>query len=376
LSRNNKLRLLILAVARNVIGLRTWPGKTGPEMAGRVSLTTQVGTEPVLEHALGWLGRSVGYDAARALAYDPGVLIPVSFTASDRLDWDAAVSTCWLGQAETDASRVGDLARSKNHVALATAESPQAMQHPCWQNLLLPGSWRHELRAAAVDGHGHCWGSITAFRNGPRPFRERDAVAVGRELRHLAARLSRAMIAGPTPSPPGNAASLWLSDNGKLLFATATGRDWLERLQTPEMPHRAQAVLAALTARVTASAARPGPADPPLPVTLRIRSHHGQWVALHGERVIEPTGMARGVSVVIGPARPATVLPLLAAAYGFTGREREVISAVLGGLSTRQISARLHITTYTVQDHLKAIFTKLGVTSRGELAHHLVSQFN
>jgi len=59
-----------------------------------------------------------------------------------------------------------------------------------------------------------------------------------------------------------------------------------------------------------------------------------------------------------------------------TGREREVVSGVLAGLSTRQISARLHITTYTVQDHLKAIFTKLGVTSRGELAHHLAFQFN
>ena len=345
-------------------------------MTGRASLATQAGMEPVLEHALAWLGRSVGYDAARALAYDPAVMIPVSFAASDRLDWDTAASTCWNRQAETDASHLRDLAQSKNHVALVTTESPQATQHPCWQNLLLPGSWQHELRAAAVDGHGHCWGSVTAFRNGPRPFRERDAATLGPELHQIAAQLSRAMVAGPTPSPPGNAASLWLGDNGELLFATATGRDWLDRLQTPEMPHRAQAVLAALTARVTASAARSSPADPPLPVTLRIRSGEGQWVALHGERVIEPTGMPQGVSMVIGPARPATVLPLLAAAYGLTGREREVISAVLSGLSTRQISTRLQITPYTVQDHLKAVFTKLGVTSRGELAHQLAFQLS
>jgi DNA-binding CsgD family transcriptional regulator len=345
-------------------------------MTGRASLTTQVGTEPVLEHALAWLSRSVGYDAARALAYDPAVMIPVSFAASDRLDWDAAASTCWNRQAETDASHVRDLAQSKNHVALITTDSHQATRNPCWQNLLVPGSWRHELQAAVVDGHGHCWGSITAFRGGSRPFRERDAASVGPELHRIAAQLSRAMVADPTPSPPDDAASLWLGDNGELLYATATGSKWLDRLQTPEMPYRAQAVLAALTARVTVSAARSSPADPPLPATLRIRSGHGQWVALHGERVMEPIGIAQGVSVVIGPARPATVLPLLAAAYGFTGREREVISAVLSGLSTRQISTRLHITTYTVQDHLKAIFTKLGVTSRGELAHHLVSQFN
>src|SRR5262250_2966965 len=137
-------------------------------MTGREPRTAQVGMEPVLEHALAWLGRSVGYDAARALAYDPAAMIPVSFAASDRLDWDAAAGACWNRQGETDASQVRDLARSKNHVGVVTAEPRPATQHPCWQNLLLPGSWRHELRAAAVDGHGHCWGSITAFRSGPR----------------------------------------------------------------------------------------------------------------------------------------------------------------------------------------------------------------
>ena len=79
--------------------------------------------------------------------------------------------------------------------------------------------------------------------------------------------------------------------------------------------------------------------------------------------------------VVIGPARPGTVLPVLAAAYGLTGREQEVVRAVFAGLSTREISARLHISTYTVQDHLKAVFAKTGVGSRGELAHQLALQF-
>jgi DNA-binding CsgD family transcriptional regulator len=74
-------------------------------------------------------------------------------------------------------------------------------------------------------------------------------------------------------------------------------------------------------------------------------------------------------------ARPGIVLPVLAAAYGLTGRDQEVIRAVFAGLSTREISARLHISIYTVQDHLKVIFAKTGASSRRELAHQLALQF-
>jgi len=119
-----------------------------------------------------------------------------------------------------------------------------------------------------------------------------------------------------------------------------------------------------------------GPGRATSSVRLRLRDGQGRWVALHGERVTAEGGQAHGISVAIGSARGTVILPLLAAAYGLTGREREVIRCVLTGQSTRQISTRLHITPYTVQDHLKAIFAKLGVTSRGELAHHLAFQFS
>jgi len=213
------------------------------------------------------------------------------------------------------------------------------------------------------------------LRSGGRPFTERESAAVARELRQITARLCRAMVGGLAPHAHEEAASLWLNHAGELLFTTSTGRDWLERLQTPEVPARAEAILAGLAARVAADRAT-DPTGATNSVRLRLRDAEGCWVVLHGERVTADGGQAHGISVVIGPARGAVILPLLAAAYGLTGREREVIRCVLIGLSTRQISTRLQITPYTVQDHLKAIFAKLGVASRGELGHHLAFQFS
>jgi hypothetical protein len=44
---------------------------------------------------------------------------------------------------------------------------------------------------------------------------------------------------------------------------------------------------------------------------------------------------------------------------------------VAQGLPNAAIAARLHLSTYTVQDHLKAVFDKADVTSRGQLVARL-----
>jgi DNA-binding CsgD family transcriptional regulator len=60
------------------------------------------------------------------------------------------------------------------------------------------------------------------------------------------------------------------------------------------------------------------------------------------------------------------------AAYPLTPREAEVAALVLRGYSNRRIAHSLVVAEYTVEDHLKRIFTKLGVRSRSALSSKIL----
>ena len=57
-----------------------------------------------------------------------------------------------------------------------------------------------------------------------------------------------------------------------------------------------------------------------------------------------------------------------------TAREAEVVHLLADGLSTRDISHKLALTEHTIRNYLSAIYDKLGVSSRVELALYAVAR--
>jgi DNA-binding CsgD family transcriptional regulator len=71
--------------------------------------------------------------------------------------------------------------------------------------------------------------------------------------------------------------------------------------------------------------------------------------------------------VIIHPATPQDIAPVIALSYGLTERECHVAMQCVQGRATKEIARALSLSPYTVQDHLKSIFEKTGVRSRGEM---------
>jgi DNA-binding CsgD family transcriptional regulator len=228
----------------------------------------------------------------------------------------------------------------------------------------------HEMRAAAlVDGTP--WAAVALYRSGATGgFSPAEADFLGRVSRTIAlgvrAGLVTAVASRPDAEPgagPGAGPAVLVveaDDSVSRLSPAAEAR-------IAELGGSAWGPLPNPVAAHTAAARALGRGRLGTVPRLRVRTPAGEWLVVHAAPLTGPAGAPPQVVVTIEEARPPEIVPLVVAAFGLTGREQEVVAAVLQGESTQEIGRSLHLSPWTVQDHLKAVFEKAGVGSRREL---------
>lgn len=268
---------------------------------------------------------------------------------------------------EDDAQSIPDVMRSPLGIStLHEVTGGDPTNSPRWQrNMTMGGD--QELIARLRTRNGEVWGALSLYREPGRPlFTESEKNFLAAVAPCLADGARRALLFGQAEEPeyadsPG---LLVLNENWDIESATPGVARWMADLpggdwDRGELP-AAVTTLAGRTLRLAEDRNRAGEV-----ALSRVLSRSGAWVVLHGA-CLTSTGQRR-IAVIVEPAHPSRIYPLLMSAYGLTEREKEVTRLVLQGASTTQISNDLTVSAHTVQQHLKSIFDKTGVRSRRDL---------
>jgi DNA-binding NarL/FixJ family response regulator len=90
-----------------------------------------------------------------------------------------------------------------------------------------------------------------------------------------------------------------------------------------------------------------------------------------GQPILSPSVTAQLIATVTRPRDEAAQRSARARLARLTEREREVAKAVSEGLTNAEIADRLHLGVATVKTHVGALFSKLDVTNRVQIARCL-----
>ena len=324
-------------------------------------------TQRLVERVADELRRAMPVDALVLAATDPDTLLALGAGVVHGMP-AAACRPFWEYEFEVpDFNKFTDLAQSPRQVAdlhAATGGRPQRSAR--WRELRTLMDSDAELRATCNAG-GRSWGLLQLNRAGTSCGFGEDEVAFVEAVAPVVGRALRlSLISEPTGSAAGRGPGMAIVDaENRVVSATPEALGWFEdlesvrRLPDPvlgiDVP--SEVTVAAQETRARATGA----------TRTRARTRSGVWLLIHASRLHGAGGAAADAAVVIEPAKASEVAPLIVEAYELTPREVDVTRALARGLTTVQIARALHLSRYTVQDHLKSVYEKAGVSSRGEL---------
>ncbi|WP_067813334.1 helix-turn-helix transcriptional regulator [Nocardia inohanensis] len=267
---------------------------------------------------------------------------------------------------DEDVNQLADVARSASGIStLHEATHGNPSSSPRWhRNMTMGGD--QELVTRLRTRSGEVWGALALYREPDRPLFSTAEQSFVRSVAPTLAEGARAALLLGQARQPDFADSpglLILDGDGRVESATPGVERRLAELPDGDQDSgRLPSAVLALAGRTLRAADHPDRGEVSV---VRVLSRTGTWIVLHGA-CLNSTG-ARRVAVIIEPAHPGRLYPLLMSAYGLTEREKDLTRLVLQGASTSQIATELVLSAHTVQQHLKSIFDKTGVRSRRDL---------
>jgi DNA-binding CsgD family transcriptional regulator len=314
------------------------------------------------------LAALVAFDSSCWLSLDPSTTLPTSHFTRE-LESDHLMELAANEFLEDDVLKFADVARASPPAAiLSRATQGDLARSTRFVRVLAPHGYHDgdELRAAFVTG-GLAWGCVVMHRRSGW-FEEWEASLVADVGGYIAEGIRRAILttAAGGDSELETPGLIRLGNNNVVESVTPAGQRWLRELFDTT---GASAELPLLLVALAEQARRASTGHTEEVAGTRVPTRDGGWILVHAS--VLPGPSPGRVGITLSPARQPQIASLIVQAHGLTPREQEVTRLVLCGLPTDAIASELHVTAYTVQDHLKNIFTKVGVTSRRELVGHL-----
>jgi DNA-binding CsgD family transcriptional regulator len=223
-----------------------------------------------------------------------------------------------------------------------------------------------ELRVIASD-RSDVWGGVAMFRRLDEDPFDADEVALMADLAPVLSLGIRTgllvRVADGNATAPVGPAVVIVDSRDVVQQVSAGAQQRFDELMIHPHAEMPTGIIASLVGAARRYAAGVGDRPP----RCRVRSRTGMWLVLHAAPLSSRGDSHGDVVVTIDEARPPEVVPLVVAAFDLTPREREITQLVLQGADTKEIAGALHVSVYTVQDHLKSVFSKADVSSRREL---------
>ena len=312
------------------------------------------------------LARLIPFDTAWFALCDPATLL---FTAAIRQDMPQS-STPRFVEDEfllDDFNKWTELTNAPVHAqSLSAATGGDLRASYRWREILEPLGLADELRVALVTG-GICWGFICLHRaTGTLQFAADEATSLDTLAAVMADGLRASSCSPGHPLRPSTRRGCSYSPPTSRSGMSPRAERWLAEISDDDWPSMRELppVVLAVAGRLRSSAAGTRRSSRPAPA---LEHRTGVWLVVRASR-LDGDAAAGQTAIVLAPAAPVEVAPLIMDAYALTQRERELTGLVLRGMSTKQLGAALRISQLTVQQHLKSIFDKTGVRSRRELA--------